>query len=83
MDTPILTAKGTLSIVGLWNNKDKSVSLEKEYLAKDLPVQELKIEFINKIDDFVVNQYYINCATENGTIGYPIHYCPICGEKLK
>ena len=20
---------------------------------------------------------------ENGTIGYPIHYCPICGEKLK
>ena len=34
--------------------------------------EELKIEFINKIDDFVVNQYYINCATENGTIGYPI-----------
>ena len=32
---------------------------------------------------FVVNQYYINCATENGTIGYPIQYCPICGEKLK
>ena len=42
-----------------------------------------EIELINKIDDFVVNQYYINCATENGTIGYPIHYCPICGEKLK
>lgn len=41
LDTPILTAKGTLSIVGLWNNKDKSVSLEREYLAKDLPVQEL------------------------------------------
>lgn len=38
---------------------------------------------INKINDFVVNQYYINCATENGTIGYPIHYYPICGEKLK
>lgn len=38
---------------------------------------------INKIDDFVVNQYYINCVTENGIIGYPIHYCPICGEKLK
>ena len=36
-----------------------------------------------KIDDFVVNQYYINCVTENGTIGYPIQYCPICGEKLK
>lgn len=33
LDTPI--------IVGLWNNKDKSVSLEREYLAKDLPVQEL------------------------------------------
>lgn len=40
------------------------------------------IEFINKIDDFVVNQYYINCATENGIIGYPIQYCPICGENL-
>lgn len=24
-----------------------------------------------------------DCATENGTIGYPIQYCPICGEKLK
>lgn len=36
-----------------------------------------------KIDDFVVNQYYINCATENGIIGYPIQYCPICGKKLK
>lgn len=24
---------------------------------------------------------YINCATENGIIGYPIQYCPICGEK--
>lgn len=53
LDTPILTAKGTLSI-----------------------------EFINKIDDFVVNQYYINCATENGIIGYPIQYCPICGKNL-
>ena len=37
----------------------------------------------NKIDDFVVNQYYINCATENGIIGYPIQYYPICGKKLK
>lgn len=44
--------------------------------------EELKIEFINKIDDFVVNQYYINCATENGIIGYPIQYCPICGKNL-
>ena len=43
----------------------------------------IALSIINKIDDFVVNQYYINCATENGTIGYPIHYCPICGEKLK
>lgn len=41
------------------------------------------ISFIKLINDFVVNQYYINCATENGTIGYPIQYCPICGEKLK
>lgn len=53
------------------------------YLLTESNREELKIEFINKIDDFVVNQYYINCVTENGTIGYPIHYCPICGEKLK
>lgn len=25
---------------------------------------------------------YINCATENGIIGYPIQYCPICGKNL-
>lgn len=36
----------------------------------------------SKVDDFVVNQYYINCATENGIIGYPIQYCPICGKNL-
>jgi hypothetical protein len=24
-----------------------------------------------------------NCATENGIIGYPIQYYPICGKKLK
>ena len=42
------------------------------------------IDIVSKeIDDFVVNQYYINCATENGTIGYPIQYCPICGAKLE
>lgn len=41
----------------------------KSYLLTESNREELKIEFINKIDDFVVNQYYINCATENGTIG--------------
>ena len=55
----------------------------KNYLLTESNREELKIEFINKIDDFVVNQYYIYCTTENGTIGYPIQYCPICGEKLK
>lgn len=55
----------------------------KRHLLTESNREELKIEFINKIDDFVVNQYYINCVTENGIIGYPIHYCPICGEKLK
>lgn len=54
----------------------------KSYLLTESNREELKIEFINKIDDFVVNQYYINCATENGTIGYPIQYCPICGKNL-
>ena len=55
----------------------------KSYLLTESNREELKIEFINKIDDFVVNQYYINCVTENGTIGYPIHYCPVCGAKLE
>lgn len=34
----------------------------KSYLLTESNREELKIEFINKIDDFVVNQYYINCA---------------------
>lgn len=55
----------------------------KNHLLTESNREELKIEFITKIDDFVVNQYYINCVTENGIVGYPIHYCPICGEKLK
>ncbi len=33
------------------------------------------------ICDNIKNKNYL--LTENGTIGYPIHYCPICGEKLK
>lgn len=62
---------------------DSSFILTKEsHLLTESNREELKIEFINKIDDFVVNQYYINCATENGTIGYPIQYCPICGKNL-
>lgn len=55
---------------------------EKYFHITESNREELKIEFINKIDDFVVNQYYINCATENGIIGYPIQYCPICGKNL-
>lgn len=54
----------------------------KNYILTESNREELKIEFINKIDDFVVKQYYINCATENGIIGYPIQYCPICGKNL-
>lgn len=58
--------------------KDKSCSLTKSNR------EELKIKFIYKIDNFVVNQYYINCITEdNNIIGYPIHYCPIYGAKLE
>ena len=34
-------------------------------------------------DDYIVNQYYIYCTTENSNIGYPIKYCPICGAKLE
>lgn len=31
---------------------------------------------------FNENDFNINCATENGIIGYPIQYCPICGKNL-
>lgn len=34
-------------------------------------------------DDYIVNQYYIYCVTENCNIGYPIKYCPVCGAKLE
>lgn len=66
------------------SNKIKEIIIieNKSYLLTESNREELKIEFINKIDDFVVNQYYINCATENGIIGYPIQYCPICGKNL-
>lgn len=57
---------------------EKYFHIDKSY--RFTSIKDMK-NIINKIDDFVVNQYYINCATENGTIGYPIQYCPICGEK--
>ena len=59
------------------NIKDKS------YLLTESIREELRIGFIDKVDDYIVNQYYINCATENGIIGYPIQYCPVCGAKLE
>lgn len=72
----------TYSITNIINNY-KSNKIKEIIIENQDTREKLKIEFINKIDDSVVNQYYINCVTENGIIGYPIHYCPICGEKLK
>lgn len=76
LDTPILTAKGTLSIVGLWNNKDKSVSLEREYLAKDMK------NIINKIKEYIY--MYIKYVPYNNNPKYykdsvncSIFYIPI------
>lgn len=45
--------------------------------------EELRIGFIDKVDDYIVNQYYIYCITDNCNIGYPIKYCPVCGAKLE
>jgi hypothetical protein len=69
------------------NIKDKS------YLLTESSREELRIGFIDKVDerigfidevdDYIVNQYYIYCVTENCNIAYPIQYCPICGKKLK
>mgnify|MGYP000115735828 FL=1 len=55
----------------------------KSYLLTESIREELRIGFIDKVDDYIVNQYYIYCVTENCNIGYPIQYCPICGKKLK
>lgn len=40
-DTPIETAKASLCIVGDWFNKDRISSTEREWLGKELPIQEL------------------------------------------
>lgn len=74
MDTPILTAKGTLSIVGLWNNKDKSVSLEREYLAKDLPVQELLTIANKDMNDYKSNKIKEVIIIENQDTTYKYKY---------
>ena len=41
------------------------------------------IQYKNQYIKVEANEKYFHCATENGTIGYPIQYCPICGKKLK
>lgn len=40
LDTPIETAKASLCITAAWYNRDGS-TLEREWLAKELPIQEL------------------------------------------
>lgn len=55
----------------------------KSYLLTESIREELRIGFIDKVDDYIVNQYYIYCVTENCNIGYPIKYCPVCGAKLE
>lgn len=68
-----------------WSSYKDEVGTHYTYKINNHYTYELYIGYDNIIldNDFVVNQYYINCTTENGNIGYPIHYCPICGAKLK
>lgn len=40
-ETPIETAQASLCIVGEWYNKDRKSTTEREWLGKELPVQEL------------------------------------------
>jgi hypothetical protein len=40
-DTPIETAKASLCIVGDWHTKDGKSITEREWLGKELPIQEL------------------------------------------
>lgn len=39
--TPIETAKADLCITGLWGNRDGTTTLEREWLARELPICEL------------------------------------------
>ena len=41
LGTPIETAKASLCLIGEWRNNDGSFSMEREWLAKELPIQEL------------------------------------------
>ena len=41
LGTPIETAKASLCLIGEWRNNDRSDSMEREWLAKELPIQEL------------------------------------------
>ena len=40
-DTPVETAKASLCLVGNWCNKDRKSFTEREWLGKELPIQEL------------------------------------------
>lgn len=40
-DTPIETAKASLCLTGFWHNKNTSDTVEREWLGKHLPIQEL------------------------------------------
>lgn len=40
-ETPIETAKGSLCLIGEWYSKDKTHTTEREWLGKELPIQEL------------------------------------------
>ena len=40
-DTPIETAQASLCIVGDWFNEDRKSSTDREWLGKELPIQEL------------------------------------------
>lgn len=39
--TPIETAKASLCLVGIWENKNNITLTEREWLGKELPIQEL------------------------------------------
>ncbi len=40
-ETPIETAKGSLCLIGEWYSKDRNHTTEREWLGKELPIQEL------------------------------------------
>lgn len=68
-----------------YKNQYIKVKANEKYFHIDKSYRFTSIKNMKNIINKIITKWLINnnCVTENGIVGYPIHYCPICGEKLK